>query len=412
MVSIAVESALGPLMGRICDVDSHEMVNTSHWETEFGVVAAPFAALLDSLPSAGVFGNFTIKIEDEAKIDPANIWKVKGSPAPSAIDIRRRPEVLDVMGIDRQLIFSTGPGVFGLVFCTCPPERFMKKILGPEVVALAQQMNLSQGEAVSIGRQFLAGFNDWCIRAAAVDPRMRPVALLDTTSIDGALGEAQRVVDAGVRAVQICSDCPPGGLSPASTELDAFWQFFEDTNVPVILHVGGELNFMQSLAWGEVPLFAPNVTDTAEIAVDPYTLSTMHFGAQNFLTTMILGGVFERHPDLRFGVIELTSHWVGPMAENLGMWIDQFAKRYARVLQLTPSEYLERNVRVTSFWWEPVDKYIDCYGLEHVYAFGSDFPHFEGGEDSAELFAQRLKRLGPDALERFFVSNGELLLPD
>jgi predicted TIM-barrel fold metal-dependent hydrolase len=149
----------------------------------------------------------------------------------------------------------------------------------------------------------------------------------------------------------------------------------------------------------------------AEIGLDPYTLSTMHFGAQNFVTTMILGGVFERHPDLRVGVIELTSHWVGPMVENLTGWRDMFAKRLAGTLSLSPSEYLSRNVRVSSFYWEPVDKFIERFGLEDVYVFSSDYPHVEGGIDTAQAFADRLKRLGPDLIEKYFVTNADLLLP-
>jgi hypothetical protein len=58
--------------------------------------------------------------------------------------------------------------------------------------------------------------------------------------------------------------------------------------------------------------------------------------------------VFERHPTLRFGAIELGSHWLGPLADNLDMWIERvFARRTKDILSLKPSEYLARNVRVT-----------------------------------------------------------------
>jgi hypothetical protein len=68
-------------------------------------------------------------------------------------------------------------------------------------------------------------------------------------------------------------------------------------------------------------------------------------------------------------------------------------------------------VRVTPFWWEPIDKYIERFGLEDVYAYGSDYPHFEGGVDPANTYAKALERLGPTVAEKFFVTNAELLMP-
>ncbi|NIB32271.1 hypothetical protein HBB16_11770 [Pseudonocardia sp. MCCB 268] len=42
----------------------------------------------------------------KSPIEPCDIWKIKGPPAPS-VDMHRRLEVLDTMGIDRQLVFPT-----------------------------------------------------------------------------------------------------------------------------------------------------------------------------------------------------------------------------------------------------------------------------------------------------------------
>ena len=47
-----------------------------------------------------------------------------------------------------------------------------------------------------------------------------------------------------------------------------------------------------------------------------------------------------------------------------------------------------------------------------MYTFASDYPHVEGGLDTASQFAKRIGRLGAGAAEKFFVTNGELLLPE
>jgi predicted TIM-barrel fold metal-dependent hydrolase len=51
------------------------------------------------------------------------------------------------------------------------------------------------------------------------------------------------------------------------------------------------------------------------------------------------------------------------------------------------------------------------YGLEDVYCFASDYPHVEGGKKPVEKFAASLEHLGSRVMEKFFVTNGELLLP-
>jgi len=128
--------------------------------------------------------------------------------------------------------------------------------------------------------------------------------------------------------------------------------------------------------------------------------------------------VFERYPTLRVGVMEYTAHWIGPLADLLDIWHDNNHKTGPadnvanRRLPLRPSEYIARNVRVAPFDFEPVGKYIEKHGLEDVYCFASDYPHVEGGKKPIEKFASSLEPLGRRVLEKFFVKNGELLLPN
>jgi hypothetical protein len=47
-----------------------------------------------------------------------------------------------------------------------------------------------------------------------------------------------------------------------------------------------------------------------------------------------------------------------------------------------------------------------------VYCFASDYPHAEGGSDPVGKFLAQLERFGPATLERFFVTNGQVLIPN
>jgi hypothetical protein len=79
---------------------------------------------------------------------------------------------------------------------------------------------------------------------------------------------------------------------------------------------------------------------------------------------------------------------------------------------MRPSEYLNRNLRVTPRVWEPVEKYLERYpGVTDVYAYTSDYPHAEGVQYSMKRFYDRFLHLGDDFLEKFFVSNPGWLLP-
>jgi hypothetical protein len=111
-------------------------------------------------------------------------------------------------------------------------------------------------------------------------------------------------------------------------------------------------------------------------------------------------------------IIDIDTH---EMAATLDMWHgnnQHFGKTQVDRLPLKPSEYIQRNVRVSAFDFEHVDEYIARYGLEDVYCYASDFPHIEGGKDPMGRFVKRLEGLGPEVMEKFFVKNGEYLIPE
>jgi predicted TIM-barrel fold metal-dependent hydrolase len=78
---------------------------------------------------------------------------------------------------------------------------------------------------------------------------------------------------------------------------------------------------------------------------------------------------------------------------------------------MPPSGYLARNVRVCPFSFEPVETYIERYGFEDVYCYSSDYPHTEGGVNQLSVFAEKLMPLGDSVMEKFFVTNAQLLMP-
>ena len=140
----------------------------------------------------------------------------------------------------------------------------------------------------------------------------------------------------------------------------------------------------------------------------------MHLPVSNYLTAMTLGGVFEQFPRLRCGVIELGASWFGSFAEGLDMWAGEvFHKRLAPFIRLRPSEYLNRNVRISPFnYFEKADLQFQRYPqLSDCYCYSSDYPHFEGGYESPQAIHARLEGMSEEQFDKFFHRNAQWLLP-
>lgn len=111
----------------------------------------------------------------------------------------------------------------------------------------------------------------------------------------------------------------------------------------------------------------------------------------------------------------MTGQWIGPAAHNMDMW-HSHSRIFSQLggatpLKQKPSDYFRRNVRATCFDFEDVGRYIDRFGLEEVYCYASDFPHPEGGKFPVEDFARSLAHHSDAVRRKFFVENGDLLIP-
>jgi hypothetical protein len=73
--------------------------------------------------------------------------------------------------------------------------------------------------------------------------------------------------------------------------------------------------------------------------------------------------------------------------------------------------FLRSNVRVSVLCYEEVGYWMERYGLEDVLCFSTDYPHVEGGKRAAMSLYDKVSPLGDAVVEKFFVTNGELLFP-
>jgi hypothetical protein len=388
------------------DVDTHEMIPFHLWGAHFGEdIAKRLAACRDSPLLSGLGENSNVRpdvVGDVKEITYETTQMLKGCGAPGAIDMRRRIDVMNAQGVDKALVFP-GLGLVGYVFASSP--EFVRSVMGLPYTA---------DESRDLGRAIVDASNEWAIRAVDGDDarRIRTVGLITTESIDGMIAQAASLIKRGIKALWIPSGTPPAMTSPADPKLDPFWRLLADANVVALLHIGTDHAFADPTWSTNVEAFVP-FGSSAEFILSPYAGATLHTAAEYFITAIVLGGVFERVPNLRFGAIELGAQWLGPLAKRLDIWANVFPKALQQTLSMKPSAYVARNVRVAPFYFEPIDDFFESYPeLSSCYCFSSDYPHVEGGRESKRVFAERLTRLGPEVMEQFFVSNGAWLLPD
>ena len=298
----------------------------------------------------------------------------KGWLAPGALDTEVRSRVLDTLGITAQLVFPT----FSL-------GHF----------AASKDLDVLYGGTRAINRAMSA----FC----EPDPRLLPVGYLPLHDADRALAELDLAAEAGVKAVWMPSEAP--GRSPAHVDYDPIWARLGELGIPFVLHVGGGATLPREFHDNGRPRPTDWLGGGENLRAKD--LPVLHHSPERFLSCLVLDGVFERHPELRGGAIELGATWV----PNLLRTLDNAAKTLGKhepliqELPLAPSEYIRRQVRFTPFPFEDTAWLVEQCGPE-LFLFSTDYPHPEGGRHPFENFGAAMEGFDDDARERFFWRNG------
>ena len=158
------------------------------------------------------------------------------------------------------------------------------------------------------------------------------------------------------------------------TRYQPLWALCHDLDLTVVQHSGAGSPIM--------PMDQP--------ASNPVLITEMASWAQRTLGHLILAGVFERYPNLRFVPTEQGTYWVRMQVATLDAMVPTMKKSADNrtygifggssvdELTLQPSEYVKRNVYFGASGLSPYEgDMIRFMGAEHI-MWGSDYPHEEG----------------------------------
>ena len=286
-----------------------------------------------------------------------------------------RREALDLLGFERQVVFSSFCA--RLIFETMPLEL--------------------RYETAAAHNRAMAEFCDH-------DDRLLGVAMVPLDDPERALVEIAAASMLGLAAVWIASDAP-GGRSPGHIEHDPIWATLAERGLPFILHVGSSPLTVADAWLNDGRPDVATARGGAEV-IGSKDLTVIHQSAHRFVSMLVLDGVLERHRSLRGGVIELGAGWVPDMLRRLDHAATIWAKSEPHLAEMErlPSEQVREQMRFTPYPFEAVDTIVNESSPE-LYLFSSDYPHAEGGRDPIGRFDRSTESLGETARELFFAEN-------
>lgn len=261
---------------------------------------------------------------------------------------------LESQGIAAEVLFPN----------TVPPFQPSGAITAPGPTSQAEYERRLAG--VKAHNRWLA---DFCSKLPG---RRAGVAQLLLNDVDEAVREVRWAKEHGLMGVLLPADHFHRLVNLYYPEYLPFWAACADVGLPVHRH-------------GVVP--AEAASDSVGVGAPAIGLLEAHYFSTRAVAHLVLSGVFEKFPDLKFVLTETTSAWMGPYMETLdklgeqsrlpGTVPNMFAGAAYASLPLKPSEYIRRNCYIGSFFSMADIEQRHVLGVNRL-MFGADFPHHEG----------------------------------
>jgi predicted TIM-barrel fold metal-dependent hydrolase len=225
-------------------------------------------------------------------------------------------------------------------------------------------------------------YNDWVLEAFAPEPqRFRPAAMIPTDDAAAAFDEAERCLRKGFKTLFLPVAVPWLPYWHASWE--PLWSLAEEANTPLSFHVfSGNVWFGTEFAF--LPFLTPERFEATqklhrEVGDTPERYASTVVGMAAGMSPIIDltgAGVLERHPGLRFAVIESECGWLAWTLAAMDSMQDK-RRLYLNKLPLRASEYFLRQgaVAITD---DPVGLHNIALTGSDCLLWGNDYPHDEG----------------------------------
>ena len=361
-----------------CDADSH-LMELGDWLTPYADPGVREKLRPLYLGGAGKLAEQAIDAAAARRGDPAaaraleeNLMSAKGWGALGAFDRTERSRALDLLGFEKQLVFST----------------FAATQFGGDDRELLYGGARAHNRAIS----------DFC----AEDKRLIAVGMVPWGDPELTLREAHEAIRLGCGSI-LLNSAPSGDRSPTHPDYHGLWALLQETNVPFMLHIGGGGRTLRRAFHNNGQTVTDWLGGGENIRSKDFMV--VHNAPETFLSCMVLDGIFETFPRLRGGCIEQGALWVPTWLKRLDIAQQTFAKTEPALrLPKRASEYVHGHVWFTPFPTEPVGWIVEQAG-DDLFLFSSDYPHPEGGRDPLRRFEESLGAASSQVRENFYSAN-------
>lgn len=239
-----------------------------------------------------------------------------------------------------------------------------RAVLTSNVLGLSSHPNTAMASAVA------RAYNDWTLDTwVRPHPEFKGSIIVAPQDTEGAVAEIERLADdPGIVQVLIFS----GSIEPyGRPRYWPIWAAAERHGLPLAMHSGGETVGIAPIGTTAGPL---------TYYVEHHALQTQ--SAQAHIVSMVMEGVFEKFPRLKFLVVEEGISWVPHV-----MWrLDKDYKGNRSEcpwLTRLPSEYILDQVRFST---QPIDEprkpehllqMFDMIEADRTLLYASDYPHWD-----------------------------------
>ena len=195
-------------------------------------------------------------------------------------------------------------------------------------------------------------------------------------NIEAATEEALRLGSLGYRSLSIPMQMP--GLPYNQPDYEPFWSAVEEMEIPLALHIFTEGDISEHQ---EIQRAAPG----EDLAFEVIDMAA----AMNPLCLLVASGVLERHPGLRFVLVECGIGWLAWVLQTLDQINDKRHMWIQPRLELKPSEYFRRQGAATFCDDEVGLHNRQVTGVECL-LWGNDYPHDEGTFPNSRAVIERI----------------------
>ena len=218
-------------------------------------------------------------------------------------------------------------------------------------------------ESPDIAAATLRVYNDYLAGYCATAPdRLKGVAMIPMQSPKVAADELRRAVNELGFVAGVLPPHHKNGTMLADPSLEPIWDAAEELNVPICIHtIGIQISPAAPLAPGQI-------------------MGETYGGFPSMLAlgSVVLGGVLERHPNLRVAFLEAGAGWVPYVMDRLQESYETFSL-HAEKLPRDPEDYIRGGqVYIAT---EPEERALplvaELLGEDYL-VLGSDYCHPEG----------------------------------